>query len=121
MNRIEDCGIENSGVWSRRRLLTGALLGAALPTAQLLSTAQAAAPLVPLDPNDAQAKALGYVVDTTKVDSKANPAHKPDQTCTRCLHFAGKPTDKAGGCNLFPGKSVAGAGWCKVYALKPGA
>lgn len=97
------------------------LLGAALSVASLLSTAKAAAPLVPLDPNDPQAKALGYVVDTNKVDAKANPAHKPDQKCVRCIHFVGGPADKTGGCKLFQGKSVAAGGWCKVYALKPGA
>jgi hypothetical protein len=121
MNRSKDNGIGNSGVLSRRRMLKVALLGAALPAAQFLPTVRAAAPLVPLDPNDAQAKALGYVVDTTKVDAKANPAHKADQTCARCLQFVGKPADKLGGCKIFPGKSVTGAGWCKVYVLRPGA
>jgi High potential iron-sulfur protein len=121
MKRKENDGTDAGRELSRRRILKASLLGAALPAIPFLSAAQAATPLVPLDPNDAQAKALGYVTDTAKVDAKANPAHKPDQTCSRCLQFVGTPADKTGGCKIFPGKSVAGPGWCKVYVLKPGA
>lgn len=121
MKRNEEFEFRNERDMTRRRVLKATLLGAALPAIPFLSAAEAAAPLVALDPNDAQAKALGYVTDTTKVDAKANPTHKPDQTCARCAQFVGAPKDKSGGCKIFPGKSVAGAGWCKVYVLKPGA
>jgi hypothetical protein len=114
----ENIGTPEGSDLSRRRMLQLTLLGAALPA--MLAPAQGAAPLVPLTPNDAQAKALGYVADTAQVDAKANPAHKPDQKCSRCLQFVGNATDKTGGCNIFPGKSVAAAGWCKVFVLKPG-
>lgn len=106
---------------SRRSLLKGALLSAAtLPAASLLSReAFAANPLV--DPNDAQAKSLGYLHDAAKVDAKANPNYKAGQNCGNCIQYTGKAGDAEGGCNLFPGKSVKAAGWCKVWVLKPGA
>jgi hypothetical protein len=120
MNRNEKTAIEASTELTRRGVIKAALLGAVVPGSLLTATAVAAAPLAPLDPNDAQAKALGYVADSSKVDAKANPNHKPDQKCSRCQQFQGKPADKQGGCNIFPGKAVAGAGWCKVWTLKPG-
>ena len=106
---------------SRRSLLKGALLTlAAAPAASLLSReAMAANPAV--DPNDAQAKILGYVTDATKVDAKANPNYKAGQHCANCIQYTGKAGDAEGGCNLFPGKSVKSGGWCKVWVLKPGA
>ncbi len=104
----------------RRTVLKAALMGsAALPLMARLTNAEAAAqPLV--DVNDAVAKSLGYTPDTSKVDAKANPTHKPMQKCANCIQFQGKPADKQAACNLFPGKDVAGAGWCKVWAQKPG-
>ena len=104
----------------RRTLLKVALMGgAALPLMARLTDAEAAAqPLV--DVNDPVAKSLGYTIDTTKVDAKANPTHKVTQKCANCIQFQGKATDKQGACNLFPGKDALGAGWCKVWAQKPG-
>jgi hypothetical protein len=106
---------------SRRGLLKGALLAlAAAPAATLLSReAAAASPLV--DPNDAQAKGLGYTHDATKVYAKANPNYKAGQHCANCIQYTGKAGDAEGGCNLFPGKNVKAVGWCKVWVLKPGA
>lgn len=104
----------------RRALLKGALLGvAAVPVSALLSrTATAAGAKV--DPNEPQAKALGYVADATKVDAKANPNFKAGQMCSNCLQA---PTGKAGDaevmCNIFAGRPVSGKGWCKVYVKRP--
>ena len=104
----------------RRTLLKGALLGvAAVPMSALLSrTATAAGAKV--DPNEPQAKSLGYVVDATKVDAKANPNFKAGQACANCLQ---SPVGKeAGGmvpCNIFAGRPVAAKGWCKVYVKRP--
>jgi hypothetical protein len=104
----------------RRTLLKGALLGvAAVPVSALLSrTATAAGAKV--DPNEPQAKSLGYVEDAAKVDAKANPNFKPGQHCTNCLQA---PTGKEGmpevPCNIFAGRPVSGKGWCKVYVKKP--
>jgi hypothetical protein len=98
------------------------LLGASLAIAGLSSRVGAqqtggAAP--PLDPADPTAKALGFAVDTTKVDQAANPAHQVSQHCGVCAQFQGKPGDARGGCNIFPGKSVPQNGWCRVWAARP--
>ena len=104
----------------RRTLLKGALLGvAAVPVSTLLShTANAASGRV--DPNEPQAKSLGYVEDATKVDAKANPNFKPGQMCANCLQA---PTAKPGmtevPCNIFAGRPVSAKGWCKVYVKRP--
>jgi hypothetical protein len=105
---------------SRRSLLKGALAGiAAVPAASLVArdANAAAAALTEADP---QAKSLGYHLDATKVDAKANPTYKPGQHCANCIQFTGKaPAD--GPCNIFPGKTVKAGGWCRVWVLKPGA
>jgi hypothetical protein len=67
---------------------------------------------------DAQAAALGYKADSSKVDAKKFPKHVADQKCTNCALFQGKAADASGGCPLFPGKSVAGKGWCSAWAKK---
>jgi hypothetical protein len=104
----------------RRAVLKGALAGlAAIPVVSVFTRTAVAAPAAKLDVNDPQAKALGYVLDTTKVDAKANPTHKPEQKCSNCVQWQGKPTDAEAGCAIFAGKLVAGPGWCKVYAKKP--
>jgi hypothetical protein len=71
-----------------------------------------------VDENDPQAKALGYVHDTTKVDAKRFPRHTQDQKCSNCALFQGKPADAWGGCPLFGAKQVAGPGWCSAWAKK---
>jgi hypothetical protein len=106
-------------IFPRRTLLKGALLGvAAVPVTALLGRAEAAAG--PVDPNEPQAKSLGYVPDATKVDAKANPNYKPGQHCGNCLQA---PSAKAGdamvACNIFAGRMVSANGWCKVYVKKP--
>lgn len=104
----------------RRTLLKGALLGvAAMPASALLSRAADAA-AGKVDPNEPQAKSLGYIEDAAKVDAKANPNYKPGQSCANCLQA---PTAKPGmaevPCNIFAGRNVAAKGWCKVYVKKP--
>jgi hypothetical protein len=102
----------------RRTVLKGALAGlAAIPVVGLATRAEAAP--AKLDVADPQAKSLGYVTDTTKVDAKANPMHKPDQKCSNCAQYQGKATDAAAPCTIFAGKLVEGAGWCKVWVKKP--
>jgi len=103
----------------RRDVLKGALIGvAAVPVTALLGRAEAAAG--PVDPNEPQAKSLGYVKDATKVDPKANPNFKPGQTCANCLQV---PKGKEGGaqvpCNIFAGRMVEAKGWCKVWVKRP--
>ncbi len=67
---------------------------------------------------DAQAAALGYKADSTKVDAKKYPNHTDAQNCAGCALYAGKPKEVAGACPLFAGKQVAAAGWCSAFAKK---
>jgi hypothetical protein len=76
------------------------------------------ADLPKLDVNDPQAKALGYVEDSSKADKAKFPKHAATQKCNNCQLYQGKPGDAQGGCPLFAGKSVAGAGWCSAYIKK---
>ena len=103
----------------RRAVLKGAFAGLAAIPVLGVATRAGAAPAVKLDVNDAQAKALGYILDTSKVDPKANPLHKPEQKCSNCLQYQGKAADAEAPCTIFANKLVVGAGWCKVWAKKP--
>ena len=104
---------------SRRSIIkSGLIAGALLPTVGLISRNAAAAALPPLDPNDPTAKALGFVNDATKVDTKTQATFKPNQKCGTCAQFQGKPSDATGGCTIFAGKSVPTGGWCQVWAQK---
>ena len=78
--------------------------------------AQAAAPK--LDEKDAQAVALAYGADTTKVDQKKYPKHAADQKCSNCQLYTGKAKEAMGPCSLFAGKQVAANGWCSAWVKK---
>ena len=71
-----------------------------------------------VDEKDAQAAALGYVADATRVDVKKYPKFVAGQNCASCALYQGKAADKAAGCPLFAGKQVASAGWCSAWAKK---
>jgi hypothetical protein len=102
----------------RRTVLKGALLGvAAIPAAALVGRAEAAPAKV--DPNEPQAKSLGYVEDASKVDAKANPNYKSGQHCGNCLQAQVKEGEAYVPCNIFPGKLVNTNGWCKVWVKRP--
>jgi hypothetical protein len=86
-------------------------------TALASGVAMAALPMVA--ETDANAKALGYVADTTKADGKKFPKHTPEQKCSNCALYQGKAGEAAGACPLYAGKQVTAAGWCSAYAKKP--
>jgi High potential iron-sulfur protein len=105
--------------FSRRSIVkSGLLAGALLPATGLLSRHAVAATLPPVDPSDPTAKALGFVTDGSKVDTKAYPQFKPAQKCGTCAQFQGKAGDASAACTIFSGKSVPAGGWCSVWALK---
>ena len=79
------------------------------------AAAQAQAMVSETDP---QAAAVGYKVDTTKVDKKKFPKHAVSQQCSNCALYQGAATAAAAGCAIFPGKQVAGKGWCSAWAKK---
>ena len=102
--------------YPRRTVLKGALLGVvAIPAAALVGRAEAAN----VDPNEPQAKSLGYVEDATKVDTKANPNYKSGQHCGNCLQAQMQAGESYVPCNIFPGKAVNVNGWCKVWVKRP--
>jgi high potential iron-sulfur protein len=104
---------------SRRSIIkSGLIAGAILPVAGLVSRSAEAAALPPLDPSDPTAKALGFVNDASKVDTKAYPTFKPAQKCSTCAQYQGKPGDATAACTIFAGKSVPQGGWCQVWAQK---
>lgn len=102
---------------ARRTLLKGAFASLAAIPVLGFSTQALAAPAA-VDPNDPQAKGLGFVMDASKVDAKANPTFKAGQKCQTCALYQGKPADAAGACAIFGGKNVPSSGWCRAYAKK---
>ena len=89
-----------------------------MPVAGLFSQHASAAALPPLDPADPTAKALGFVSDATKVDTKTHPTFKAGQKCGTCAQYQGKAGDASAACTIFAGKSVPDGGWCQVWAQK---
>ena len=79
-------------------------------------TARAQAPK--LEEKDPQATALGYKLDTSKVDQAKFPKHAAAQQCNNCSLFQGKAADAWGPCPIFAGKQVAAKGWCSAYTKK---
>jgi hypothetical protein len=97
---------------SRRSLLKGWLVIAALvPAAMLRSTESRAADAPLLSPDDPAAKALKYTEDAAK--AKGVPA---DNKCGNCALYQGPYSSTQGPCQIFPGKQVKAAGWCSSWA-----
>ena len=88
---------------------TGALLTVARAHAQTPAS---------VDDADPQATALGYYLDTTKVDAAKYPKHEVAQNCAGCQLFQGKTKDAKGPCTLFAGKLVTPNGWCSAWLKK---
>ena len=87
--------------------------------AALCANAALAAGAAPtLDPKDAQAVALGYVVDATKADKAKYPKYAAGQACGSCQLYQGKAGDAAAPCALFGGKQVGAKAWCSAYVKK---
>ena len=85
-----------------------------------LVAGQAMAQGAPLAEADAQAVALGYKMDNTKVDAQKYPQHQPDQKCSGCALVApGAPAGEFIPCTAFQGKLVAANGWCMAFVKKP--
>lgn len=83
--------------------------------------AQETPPPVKLEESDPVATALGFRLDTTKVDATKYPQHKADQKCSDCALYTAKAGEAIGPCSAFGGKLVPAAGWCAAYVKKPDA
>ncbi|GGE73635.1 hypothetical protein GCM10011533_27570 [Streptosporangium jomthongense] len=99
---------------SRRKFMRHSLLGiAALPFgASVLSQRVFAQDLPPLDPSNAQAKALNYVRNAGEASD--HPAYEAGEKCSTCRFF----NEANNGCALFPQNSVEPEGWCSSWAEK---
>jgi High potential iron-sulfur protein len=100
---------------SRRALLINIAMSASAVAACRLAFAQGTASL---SEDDAQAKALGYKSDATKVDQAKFPKYAAGQICGGCQFYQGKPADVTGPCSVFPNKLVAAKGWCSTWVKK---
>ena len=108
---------------NQRRIFLKNLTNVAVVSAAAVAAGMpvlARADLPPVSDSDPQAKAMGYVSDTTKADQKKFPKHAATQKCDNCQLFQGKEGDAQGPCPLFAGKSVSGHGWCSAYMKKAG-
>jgi hypothetical protein len=74
-----------------------------------------------LEESDPIAVALGFKLDTTKVDKTKYPQHSIDQKCSGCNLYKPKSGDTIGPCTAIGNKLVPSAGWCVAYAKIPGA
>ncbi len=98
---------------NRRVFMIQAVAGAAAFCASLPAAAQTM-----LAETDAQATALGYKADATKVDKTKQAKYAAGQLCSNCALYQAAAGAAAGGCPLFAGKQVAGKGWCSAWAKK---
>ncbi len=100
---------------AQRRTFLLTVVGAATALGTLRS-AQSASEKV--SETDAQAQALGYKTDASRVDKAKFPKFAAGQTCGSCQLYQGKAGDATGPCSLFQNKLVATAGWCSAWAKK---
>jgi hypothetical protein len=108
---------------SRRNLfrLAGAgSLALLLPAMTKMSDGLAWAEDNRLDPEGAQAKALGYVHHYSEVDQASFPRYADGQKCATCQLAQGDLSGEWFGCSIFPGKQVATDGWCNAWVQRQG-
>jgi hypothetical protein len=99
--------------YDRRRFLQQVVVGAAaLTVARGGLTEEAKGEL---SPDDAYAKAMGFVLDTNDADSAKFTKHSPDQSCAKCQLWSGKEGDSLGPCSFFGGRLVPPGGWCRNF------
>ncbi|RPJ35603.1 MAG: hypothetical protein EHM17_02125 [Verrucomicrobiaceae bacterium] len=104
---------------SRRHFLSKLAFAAPIALGTRLA-AQDTPPPVKLEETDPVAMALGYKMDTNKVDQTKYPQHKPEQRCDGCALVApGSPAGEFIPCTAFQNKLVAAGGWCMAFAKKP--
>ena len=102
---------------SRRNFLFSLVATTGIPAA-LAGRAIAANPPGKLEESDPTASALGFKLDTTKVDSKKYPRHTVEQKCSTCTLYK-EQGGNIGPCTAFANKLVPAGGWCLAFAKKP--
>lgn len=119
---MSDKGIENS----RRKLIKGALAGAAaLPFAGLAQRGwaqQAQEAKEKVDPSSSMAQALQYTHDAKALPESA--ARKPNEFCHNCQLFQAQAAQgespQWAPCTIFGGKLVSRDGWCSSWVAQAG-
>jgi hypothetical protein len=75
-----------------------------------------------VDPESAQAHALGYQHDAEEVDLERFPKRSGEQGgsqyCFNCALYQGGMDDEWASCAIFKGQVVAGRGWCNAWVVK---
>jgi hypothetical protein len=104
---------------TRRHFLLKLVASAGTPALLCSQAFGQAPPPGKLEETDPIAVALGYKEDTTKVDAAKYPQHKPEQRCSGCALYTGKPGDASGPCTPVGGKIVTAGGWCVAFVPKP--
>lgn len=94
------------------------LISSAGLASSLAFTRQALAEAQKVDENSAQAKALGYHLDATKIDKAKEPKYVAGEHCANCQLYQGKAVAEFGPCPIFGGKLVSDDGWCQAYTKK---
>ncbi|UOB59782.1 high-potential iron-sulfur protein [Burkholderia pyrrocinia] len=103
--------------FSRRRFIaTTTVLASALTFGRRAAAADAGAGAV--QESDANALALGYKTDASRVDHAKFPQFQAGQACASCQFFQGKTGAAMAPCTIFSGKQVNAKGWCSAYAKK---
>ena len=84
-------------------------------SAALAGAGHAAASVKKVEENESKAVSLGYRHDSTKVDKAKFPKHSPNEKCSNCMAWLGKPSDAWAECDLMADRMVAAGGWCSSY------
>ncbi|MDN5872097.1 MAG: high-potential iron-sulfur protein [Nitrococcus sp.] len=108
---------------SRRKLIKGALAGAAaLPFAGLLQRGWAQGGKEKVDPGSSQAQALHYTHDAAALPKSV--ARKPNELCHNCRFFQAQAAQGSSPqwapCTIFGGKLVSRDGWCSSWTAQSG-
>ncbi len=100
---------------SSRRSFMISVVGLA---SSLVLSREASAEAALVQESDANAQALGYRTDASKVDRAKYPNFQAGQACANCQFFQGKAGDATAPCTIFAGKLVNAKGWCSAYVKK---
>ncbi|POM14720.1 high potential iron-sulfur protein [Burkholderia cepacia] len=105
--------------FSRRRFIAvTTVLASALAVGRRAAAADAAAGAGAVQETDANAQALGYKTDASRVDHAKFPKFQAGEACANCQFFQGKTGATMAPCAIFGGKQVNAKGWCGAYAKK---
>ncbi|HIH2751383.1 high-potential iron-sulfur protein [Burkholderia aenigmatica] len=102
--------------FSRRRFIAATTVLASALAVGRRAAADAGAGVV--QETDANAQALGYKTDASRVDHAKYPKFQAGEACANCQFYQGKAGAATGPCAIFGGKQVNAKGWCNTYTKK---